>query len=93
MAELDAVESAEGLRAANAAAHGQALAEAGKDAGVQRWTDAIHARAFPEVHVPFTPAAARGASPFPGAGPEGPLTFAPPEGAVLADPGPDAPTR
>lgn len=48
--ELDAVESAAQLRLANAAAHGQLLAEMGGKAEVQRMTRRIHRRAFPKVY-------------------------------------------
>jgi hypothetical protein len=45
--QLDAVESARQMRDANAAAHGQALAMAGKDPEVKAFTRALHRRAFP----------------------------------------------
>lgn len=48
--EADAVESAQQLRVANAAAHGQLLAEGGGRSEVQRITRRIHRRAFPKVY-------------------------------------------
>lgn len=48
---LEAVTAADQVSAANAAAHGQAMVQSGKDHRVRSFTRQLHRRAFPRSYV------------------------------------------